>query len=462
VKILITGATGFVGKKLIQRLHEEKHELLILTRDPESATFNIPVHCDIKTWDPEKQPLSRTLMEGVDAVVNLAGENIAESRWDENQKEKIIQSRVASVSCLLNAMRAMDEKPKIFVSASAIGFYGDQGDAVLDENSVKGQGFLSSVCEQWEKEIFKAKDLGIRTVVCRIGMVLGHDGGALNKMLPPFQLGVGGKLGSGFHWMSWIHIDDLVNMMIHSLETLSMNGIYNAVSLNPVRNREFTKLLGKVLNRPTIFTVPKFILKFGLGQLSDLLLGSQRVSSKKIHDTGFSFKYPHLEEALREVCEHSHHEIKTEQWVPQSTNQIFDFFREARNLEIITPDFLKFRVVSQSTPYIKEGTKINYSLSLHGFPLRWKSKITDWKPGKMFSDIQLKGPYKYWHHKHEFEDKNGGTIIKDYVSYKVPLGLLGDLVANSFIRKDIEQIFSYRRKKINELFRNQTKKEQAS
>ena len=282
-------------------------------------------------------------------------------------------------------------------------------------------------------------------------MVLGHDGGALEKMLPPFQLGVGGKLGSGTQWMSWIHIHDLVEMMVFSIENSSADGIYNAVSPNPVSNSEFTKILGQELKRPTLFPVPKFILKIVLGELSELLLSSQRVISKKISDRGFKFKYPQVQEALKEVCGNPYHEIKTEQWVPQPLDKTFLFFKDAKNLEKLTPEFLKFKVLNQSTPEIKEGTKLNYRISLHGFPVGWQSKIIDWKPDKKFSDVQLKGPYSYWHHTHEFEEKNGGTLIRDRVLYKVPFGIPGDLVGGGWVRKDLENIFTYRQKTIETL-----------
>tara|TARA_B100000686_G_C16368400_1_gene751299 strand:+ start:76 stop:681 length:606 start_codon:yes stop_codon:yes gene_type:complete len=201
----------------------------------------------------------------------------------------------------------MDKKPLVFLSASAIGFYGNRADEILHEEKCKGYGFLSDVCQSWEDEALKAKDHGIRTAIYRIGMVLGHDGGALSKMLPPFKLGAGGILGNGSQWVSWIHVNDLSNMLIHAIEKASVNGIYNAVSPNPVINREFTKILGKVIKRPTIFPIPHFVLKIALGELSDLLLGSQMVIAQKIIDTGFEFQYPQLEEALREVCGHSPH-----------------------------------------------------------------------------------------------------------------------------------------------------------
>ena len=373
MRVLVAGATGFIGKKLIKELDKKGHEVLVLTRNLDTARFNIPVHCEIGTWNPELNSIPSSFFNGIDAVINLSGEGIADSRWSDEHKNKIIQSRVVSTRQIIKAMTNMNERPQVFVSASAIGVYGNRGDELLNEYSSSGEGFLSQVCQNWEDEIFQAKTLGVRTVALRIGMVLGHDGGALEKMLPPFKLGVGGKLGSGSQWMSWIHINDLVNMMIYAVENSSINGEYNAVSPTPVKNTEFTKTLGKVLKRPTIFPVPEIILKIALGELSELLLGSQKVDAKRICDAGFKFQFPGLEQCLHEVCGHPYHEIKIEQWVPQPLSKTFSFFKEAKNLEKITPEFLKFRVLNQSTPEIQGGTKLNYRISLHGFPMKWQS-----------------------------------------------------------------------------------------
>ena len=451
MRVIVAGATGFIGKELIKQLDKKGHEIVVLTRNVDSARFNIPVHCEVVTWSPELSSIPSSTLKGADAVINLAGEGIADGRWSNERKNKIIQSRVISTRQLIKAMTYMNDKPEVFVSASAIGFYGDRGDELLNESSSNGEGFLSQVCRSWEEEINKATALRIRTVALRIGRVLGHDGGALEKMLPPFQLGVGGKLGSGSQWMSWIHIEDLVNMMVYAVENSSVNGEYNAVSPTPVKNMEFTKTLGQVLKRPTIFPVPKIILKIALGELSELLLGSQKVDSKKICDTGFKFQFPGLEQALKEITGHTYHEIKIEQWVPQPLNKTFSFFKEAKNLEKITPEFLKFKVLNQSTPKIQGGTILNYRISLHGCPMKWQSKIKDWEPDHKFSDIQLKGPYSHWYHTHEFEEKKDGTLIKDHVLYKIPFGILGDLIVGKWIRKDLQLVFNHRAKVINNI-----------
>jgi len=452
MKILLTGATGFIGRELAKKLDQQGHEIAILTRDPDSARFHMPVHCELYKWNPDNNIFPRKALAGVEAVINLAGENIADGRWSKTRKARIMESRVKSVRLLTEAMEKIDKRPRAFVSASAIGFYGDRGDEPLDESSSKGGGFLSNVCRSWENEALKAEKLNIRTVVCRVGMVLGRDGGALDKMSPPFRLGLGGRLGNGRQWMSWIHISDLANLIIHALENPSMKGIYNAVSPNPASNKQFTKTLANVLKRPAPFPVPEFVLKMGLGDLSELLLGSQKVSADNIIASGFRFGYPDLQQALEEVCSHDCHEIVMSQWVPQPLDKTFEFFKEAKNLEKLTPDFLEFKVLKQSTQSIQEGTTLDYRLKLHGIPIGWRSKITDWEPNEKFSDIQLKGPYGYWRHTHEFENKNGGTLIRDRISYKPPFGAAGDLLAGYFIKKDLKAIFNYRCKTIDSIF----------
>ncbi len=452
MKILVAGASGFIGNALLKKLADYKHEIVVLTRSLEKATFRLPILCKTYEWDPESDSLPIEAMNGVDAVINLAGENIASGRWSADRKKSIEKSRVLSVRNLVSAMKSLERKPKVFLSASAIGLYRDCGDNDIEESSSPASGFLADVCKKWETEIFKAEELGIRTLAFRIGLVLGHDGGALQKMLPPFQMGVGGKLGSGKNWMSWIHLEDLTEMMIHALEAINLSGPVNAISPNPETNEKFTKILGKVLNRPTVFSVPASILKILLGELSSLLLASHKVSAKKISRSGFSFKFPNLEQALTEICSHKFHEIHLEQWIHQPIEKTYSFFKEAKNLELLTPDFLKFRVLNQSPKEIQKGAKINYCLWLRCIPFWWQSQIVDWEPNHHFSDKQLHGPYAHWFHSHEFIEKNGGTLIRDKISYRAPFGVIGDVISDIFIKKDLEKIFSYRKRMIEEIF----------
>ena len=451
MKVLVTGATGFVGNKVIKALHNHGHQAVVLTRDVQKAEVRLPHSCEVFYWDPSKQIIPKESFSQVNAIIHLAGENIAEGRWTLEKKEQIKDSRVFSTRTLMKGLRESKFKLDVLVSASAVGIYGDRRDEVLMENSAKDCGWLANVCYLWEKEVSNAQEMGIRTVALRIGVVLGHDGGAMKKILPPFRVALGGNLGDGKQWMSWVHLDDLAEMFVNAIENPELKGPYNAVSPHPVTNKVFTETLATVVNRPVFFPVPRFALKLALGEMSTILLNSQCVSSDRIWNTGFKFRYPTLENALTEICGHSCHELKMEQWIPQSLDKTFSFFKKCENLETLTPEFMNFRIVDKSTEILIEGTTINYRLSFHGIPFGWQSQITEWKPNKGFADIQTKGPYSFWHHKHEFEEKNGGTLIKDHVTYKVPFGIVGDLLAHNFIKKDLESIFSFRRSKINEL-----------
>jgi uncharacterized protein (TIGR01777 family) len=451
MKILVTGATGFVGRSLLPLLRSQGHEVVVLTRDPKTAGVRLPIHCQVLQWNPEQGPPPAEAFENVDAVVHLAGENIAGGRWTDNHKHDIRESRIVSSQQLVDAIGKLENKPRVLVSASAVGFYGDRGDEVLHESSPVGEGFLANVCEEWEREVQTAEKYSVRTVSLRFGVVLGQ-GGALSKMLPPFRLGLGGPLGHGRQWMSWIHVQDLAGIILRAIEQPELMGPVNAVAPNPVSNQEFTQTLGKVLHRPTILPMPAFVLKLALGDMTEILLSGQRVSSEKIEDSGYQFIYSDLESALRSICEQKGHELILEQWVSYPQKEVFDFFSEAKNLELLTPPYLKFKIIRLSTAQIEKDTRLDYRLQLHGIRFNWQSLITDWQPGIRFSDKQTKGPYAFWEHTHEFSERDGGTVIRDCAVYEVPLGALGDILLHPFIRKDLEKIFAYRRTKIEELF----------
>ena len=240
MKILVTGATGFIGRQVVLHLRDRGHEILVLTRDTQNAPVRLPIACPIFPWKGADQPPPREALAGVDAVVHLAGENII-NRWTSSRKKEIIKSRVESTRQLIVAMQGLSHKPKVLVCASAIGFYGDRGDESLDESVEPGEGFLSDLCRQWEEAARTAEKSGIRVVSLRIGVVLGHDGGALQPMLPPFRMGFGGRVGSGKQWMSWIHVRDLAGLILHVIDTDSVQGPVNAVSPHPATSVVFTQ-----------------------------------------------------------------------------------------------------------------------------------------------------------------------------------------------------------------------------
>ena len=295
MNVLISGATGMIGSALTRELERGGHRISRLTRSPRGEN-------DIR-WDPDAGTIDGHL-EGHDAVVHLAGESIAEGRWTPSKKERIMQSRKKGTRLLAETIAALPTPPKVMVSASAVGYYGDRGDEVLREDSSPGSDFLAEVCKAWEAAADPAREAGIRVVHPRFGIVLSPKGGALGTTLPIFKLGGGGRIGSGRQWWSWVALDDVVGAIVHALEDESVDGPVNVGSPHPLTNAEYTKVLGKVLNRPTFFVVPAPAIRVVIGGMADaLLLASQRMQPARLEATGYAFRYPELEGALRHLLE---------------------------------------------------------------------------------------------------------------------------------------------------------------
>lgn len=296
MRTLVTGSTGLVGSALVAALRDKGHQVV-------RAVRRGPVNTDEVLWNPEQGKFDAAQLSGVDAVVHLAGENIADGRWTEEKKRRIRESRVKGTRLLSETLAGLNPKPRVLVSASAIGFYGNRGAEILTEESSAGKDFLAEVCREWEDATAPAKESGIRTVNLRIGIVLSRKGGALGKMLTPFKLGIGGRVGSGEQFMSWIALDDVVGVIEHALTNETLSGPVNTVAPNPVTNEEFTKKLGAAISRPTIFPLPAFALRLAFGgEMADsTLLSSARVEPQRLKPSGYKFLYPTLGEALRHV-----------------------------------------------------------------------------------------------------------------------------------------------------------------
>jgi hypothetical protein len=292
LRVLVSGASGLIGKALLPVLSAEGYEIVRLTRNSQGGSGTIP-------WSPE-QPMSSQAVSGFDVVVHLAGETIV-GRWTEAKKRRIRDSRVLGTRNLAEALAKAARRPQVLVCASAVGYYGNRGDEVLREGSSSGSDFLSGVCREWEGASQAAADAGIRTAHTRFGLVLSRDGGALQKMLLPFRLGLGGRVGSGQQWWSWADLQDVVGAILHVIKT-NLHGPVNFVAPNPVNNIEFTKVLGRVLSRPTIFPVPAFAARLAFGQMADeLLLASQRVEPVKLKESGYQFKFAELGKSLESI-----------------------------------------------------------------------------------------------------------------------------------------------------------------
>lgn len=296
MKILVSGSHGLVGTALVRSLTDDGHEVMRLVRG--ERTFGSP---EVE-WQPDQGRIDVEHLEGVHAVVHLAGESIASGRWSDDKKRRIRDSRVKGTTLLSDALARLSQPPSVFLSASAIGYYGNRGDELLTEESAPGNDFLASVCKEWEAATRPAVEKGIRTVCARFGIILDPNEGALGKMLPPFRMGVGGRVGDGKQWMSWIALDDVVNGLKFLIEDRSVHGPVNFVAPTPVTNAEFTKTLGRVLKRPTFFPIPAFGLRLAFGEMADaLLLSSQRVEPSVLADKGYKCRWPTLEPALRHL-----------------------------------------------------------------------------------------------------------------------------------------------------------------
>jgi len=433
MRVGITGASGLIGRALAQALHERAWVAVPLPRRPETRQ-----------------------LETLDAVVHLAGESI-DGRWTQAKKTEIRRSRVDGTRALVLALAACRTKPRVLVSASGVGYYGDRGAEPLVETSRPGNDFLAAVCQQWEREALAAQSLGMRTVVLRTGVVLARDGGALPKMARPFAFGAGGPLGSGRQFVPWIALDDIVGLYLFALETDTLRGAVNAVSPDVATNARLAQALGAAIHRPALLPAPPFALRAMLGEFAGTVLGSQLVLPSVASSAGYAWRERRLETALQHIFDpHAAgpspllHAFASRQFVPLPIDDVFAFFSDARNLQAITPPSLHFTVTGGAGA-IRDGSVIDYALRLHGMPLSWKTLIAEWNGPHRFVDVQLRGPYALWEHEHTFVEVHGGTVIGDAVTYALPFAPLSALV-QPFVRRDVEQIFRYRREEITQRF----------
>lgn len=301
MKILITGGTGLLGCPLCNLLRQADHELVVVSRNAVSARTRLGSGIEVAQWQPGQERLPLQTLDGVSAVINLAGENIGEGRWTAARKEAILSSRVETTRALVEAFRGLSTRPEVLISGSAVGYYGPHGDEELTETAPPGTDFLARVCQAWEGEAYKASKLGIRVVTLRTGIVLAREGGSLPRMVLPFRWYLGGPLGSGKQWLSWVHRDDALEIIRFALEQTTLEGPINLTAPHPVRQREFAAALGQVMKRSSWLRVPAIILKAGLGEMADMLLTGQYVIPARLVDAGYRFCYSGLVDALKDL-----------------------------------------------------------------------------------------------------------------------------------------------------------------
>lgn len=442
--ILLIGGTGFIGSWFAEHMSSKGWKIKLVTRTPKGHQNSFP--CEEIKWDGKT--LSPSSLRGVTAVVNLAGHPIADEHWSESVRNKIISSRVETTQALLEALEKTEHKPKVIIQASAVGYYGAQNSNVdCTESAQDGSDFLAETCKKWEKTAEKLSQHA-RLCIPRIGVVLGWEGGAFPKLWNIYTSSLGSRLGHGKQWMNWIHIKDLVRFFSEVITKEDYSGVYNLVAPENSTNSTFHKELSAITCSFESLIAPQLSLKIVLGQRSCLVLSAPKVIPQKALAQGFSFEYPNLRSAFNDLMlerfDHKAFYLKRKQWVPASIDKVWDFMSSAKNLETITPPNLTFKIDNMSTPEIEKDTLINYSLKLHGIPLKWRTRITDWNPQVSFIDLQEKGPYKLWHHHHVFTELGGGTLIEDRIDYKLPVHPFG-LISLPFVIKDLNKIFDYRR-----------------
>jgi uncharacterized protein (TIGR01777 family) len=301
MRVIITGATGFIGRALCKALHKD-YEVIALSRDASRAAKSIGEMATVIEWDGRTTGSWFQQANGAFAIINLAGESIASGRWTESKKAGILHSRLDSARAVIDAIKQMDKKPTVVIQASAIGFYGSRQDEPLDEESTPGKGFLANVCRDVENSVEKIEELGVRCIVIRTGVVLGRDGGAFVKLVKPFRFYLGGHLGNGRQWFSWIHLEDQIAAIKFLMENEHLKGVFNLTAPQPVTMKEFCKILGKVMHRPVWLNIPAFAARLAFGEMADeMLLSGQKVLPKRLLNTGFDFKYTDVKKALIDI-----------------------------------------------------------------------------------------------------------------------------------------------------------------
>ncbi len=459
MRVLIAGATGFIGRAVVPRLQRDGHSVVAWARSDARAMARLGADVDVVSMAAGQDALVAALSQ-CDAVVNLAGEPLLGPRWSAERRKLLRASRIDTTAQLVAAIESASPRPRVLVSTSAVGYYGDRADEVLTEASPPRDDFLSRLCADWERAAQAASASGVRVVVVRTGVVLGRAGGALARMLTPFLAGVGGPIGSGRQFFPWIHLHDLANLIVAAIGDERYVGAVNGVAPEPATSRAFARALGRALHRPAAVPAPALALRAIFGEASVVLLASQRVEPTAARRHGFVWQFPTLDAALRDIVGGAAVEIGPVTAPPPSApratftltattvvgapaDEAFLFFSKAGNLGLITPASMNFRIEGR-IPALAEGAVIDYRIFVGPLPIRWRTRIVAWDPGRAFVDEQARGPYRVWRHEHVFSVDEGRTVMHDRVYYAPPLGWLAPFVNRLFVAPKLREIFKYR------------------
>ncbi|MEJ7600785.1 MAG: TIGR01777 family oxidoreductase [Kofleriaceae bacterium] len=474
----MTGATGFIGRALCLRLARDGHQVTAWVRDRERARGVLGPDCGlIEVGDPGGVARAAA---SVDAIVNLAGEPIMGHRWTRARKQRLHDSRLGPTRAMVEVVRAavrLGRAPAL-ISASAVGWYGDRGDEVLTERSTPGDGFAADLCQAWEAAALEASSV-TRVVLARIGIVLGREGGALASLLPLTRAMVGGPIAGGAQWTPWIHLDDVVEALVHLVVTPTITGAVNLVGPNPVRQREFAHAIGRAVGKPAVVPAPRFALKLVLREAAFVLLMSQHARPDALLASGFAFRFTDLDEALHDLTSSPGVAIRrlerdeapasdyvrarrpryvlvarTEVAAPLA--EVFPFFSSAENLQLLTPPGMAFQIETPRPIAMADHTTIDYRLKILGVPAWWQTVIERWVSPQhgeaMFVDAQHRGPYRAWWHEHHFHAHGERTVMEDVVYYAPPFGVIGAIANKLLVASQLRRIFGYRTAAIRQRF----------
>ena len=465
MNILVTGATGFVGRALVLRLLRDGHRVRAWVRSPRRAADLLGAEVELAAAGDEAA-LVRAL-SGCEAVIHLAGESVGTGRWTAARKRELWDSRVKLTESLVRALGAAEPRPRVLVSASAVGYYGDRGDEELEETSRPADDFLGSMCQAWETAARGAEAHGVRVCTPRIGLVLGLGGGVLEALLPIFRAGLGGPLGSGEQWFPWIHLHDLVELLTTAATDARYSGPVLAVAPQAVTNAAFSQALAESLGRKARLPVPRLALRIARGEAAEALVASQRAVPARTLALGFEFRFATLPAALddlfggRDRPHFAPAELaptspylarRTPTTVLRQTTvvaappaAVFAFFSRAENLGVMTPRAAAMTIVTPRPLVVEAGRHIDYTLKVGPVRVPWTTEFELWEPERRFIDVQTRGPFAAWWHEHRFTPReDGSTQMDDTVYYRAPLGPLGRVADALFVRPRLREIFEFR------------------
>ena len=464
MKIAMTGATGFIGRKLCLALQRRGHTVVALVRNEVAAASLLGAEATLVPIGEE--PALRRAIGSADAVVNLAGAPIAQP-WTKARRKRIVDSRIGVTRRVVDAIDAARNKPRVLVSASAVGVYGDRSDTRLSEEATPGKGFAAELCLDWEAEARRAEASGVRTVIPRIGVVLGEDGGALPGLSKVIQSRLGAILGSGDQYVPIIHVEDLVRLLVTAIEDPRYEGIFNATAPEPATHRQLMNALADRLGRgrPRL-RVPAAIVRTLGGEATSIVLASQRAVPTRALQLGFEFDHPDLEACMAGLLDDRGLELGPADMLPSwdylagetpryrlraisvvdaPRDEVCEFFARPENLGVMTPRSMQFEILDSTDARTRTGSEFRYRIRLHGVPMPWKTRIETFEAPERFVDVQLTGPYRHWLHEHRFEAlPDSRTRVTDTVWYVPRFGIFGRIAHALFVRADLRRVFGFR------------------